>query len=147
MRREGFNVTGLIDAIRSHVMALPDLAKFAVVVAAIVGVPRLAARIGLSPMVGLLLFGVALPCGAGRSGKGQAGFLWQSLVHPDLLGRHRSGDRSRRVRRKRRRPFPSGLGDRRGLARGKADRRGGWSPRLRLRAGHPVLAHGSRRLV
>jgi hypothetical protein len=38
-------VTGLIDAIRSHVMALPDLAKFAVVVAAIVGVPRLAARL------------------------------------------------------------------------------------------------------
>jgi len=38
-------VTGLIDAIRSHVMALPDLTKFAVVVAAIVG---------------LLLFGVAL---------------------------------------------------------------------------------------
>jgi Na+:H+ antiporter len=53
-------VTGLIDAIRSHVMALPDLAKFAVVVAAIVGVPRLAARIGLPPMVGLLLFGVVL---------------------------------------------------------------------------------------
>jgi Sodium/hydrogen exchanger family len=50
----------LIDAIRSHVMALPDLAKFAVVVAAIVGVPRLAARIRLPPMVGLLLFGVAL---------------------------------------------------------------------------------------
>ena len=52
-------MTGLIDAIRSHVMALPDLAKFAVIVAAIVGVPRLAARIGLPPMVGLLLFGVA----------------------------------------------------------------------------------------
>jgi hypothetical protein len=51
---------GLIDAVRSHVMALPDLAKFAVVVAAIVGVPRLAARIRLPPMVGLLLFGVAL---------------------------------------------------------------------------------------
>jgi Na+:H+ antiporter len=51
---------GLIDAIRSHVLALPDLAKFAVVVAAIVGVPPLAARIRLPPMVGLLLFGVAL---------------------------------------------------------------------------------------
>src|SRR5258708_28190249 len=45
---------------RSHVLALPDLAKFAVVVAAIVGVPRLAARLRLPPMVGLLLFGVAL---------------------------------------------------------------------------------------
>ncbi len=53
-------MTGLIDAMRSHVLALPDLAKFAVVVAAIVGVPRLAARIRLPPMVGLLLFGVAL---------------------------------------------------------------------------------------
>ena len=50
----------LLDAIRSHVLALPDLAKFAVVIAAIVGVPRLAARIGVPPMVGLLLFGVAL---------------------------------------------------------------------------------------
>src|SRR5258708_4666370 len=47
----------LLDAIRSHVLALPDLAKFAVIIAAVVGVPRLAARIGLPPMVGLLLFG------------------------------------------------------------------------------------------
>jgi hypothetical protein len=53
-------VTDWLDAIRSHVLALPDLAKFAVVVADIVGVPRLAARIALPPMVGLLLFGVAL---------------------------------------------------------------------------------------
>jgi Na+:H+ antiporter len=50
----------LLDAIRSHVLALPDLAKFAVIIAAIVGVPRLAVRIGVPPMVGLLLFGVAL---------------------------------------------------------------------------------------
>jgi Kef-type K+ transport system membrane component KefB len=50
----------LLDAIRSHVLALPDLAKFALIIAAIVGVPRLALRIGLPPMVGLLLFGVAL---------------------------------------------------------------------------------------
>ncbi len=50
----------LLDAIRSHVLALPDLAKFAVIIAAVVGVPRLAARIGLPPMVGLLLFGVIL---------------------------------------------------------------------------------------
>src|SRR5207302_8678268 len=45
---------------RSHVLALPDLAKFAIVVAAIIGVPGLAARIRLPPLVGLLLFGVAL---------------------------------------------------------------------------------------
>jgi Kef-type K+ transport system membrane component KefB len=50
----------LLDAIRSHVLALPDLAKFAVIIAAIVGVPRLAARIRLPAMVGLLLFGVIL---------------------------------------------------------------------------------------
>ena len=50
----------LLDAIRSHVLALPDLAKFAVIVAVIVGVPRQAARIRLPAMVGLLLFGVAL---------------------------------------------------------------------------------------
>ena len=64
--------------------------------------------------------------GTGRPGEDQAGVLWQSLVHPELLYRHRSGDRSGGVRRRRRRPFPSGLGDRRGFARGKVDRRGGW---------------------
>jgi Kef-type K+ transport system membrane component KefB len=51
---------GLIDAVRAHILALPDLAKFAVLVAAVVGVPRLAARLRLPPMVGLLLFGVLL---------------------------------------------------------------------------------------
>src|ERR1700730_14096993 len=50
----------LLDTIRSHVLALPDLAKFAVIIAVIVGVPRLAAGIRVPPMVGLLLFGVAL---------------------------------------------------------------------------------------
>jgi hypothetical protein len=35
----------LIDEMRSHVLALPDLAKFAIVAAAIVGVLGLAARI------------------------------------------------------------------------------------------------------
>ncbi|MGH7195100.1 MAG: cation:proton antiporter, partial [Candidatus Saccharimonadales bacterium] len=50
----------LLDALRSHILALPDLAKFAIVVAAIVGVPRLAHRIRLPAMVGLLVFGVAL---------------------------------------------------------------------------------------
>ena len=50
----------LLDAIRLHVLALPDLAKFAVVVASIVGVPRLTALIRLPAMVGLLIFGVIL---------------------------------------------------------------------------------------
>jgi Sodium/hydrogen exchanger family len=52
--------TEMLEAIRSHVLALPDLAKFAVLVAAVVGVPRLAARLRTPPMVGLLLFGVLL---------------------------------------------------------------------------------------
>ena len=48
-------MAGLLDALRSHVLALPDLAKFAVIIAAMVGVPRLAARFGRPMMVGLLL--------------------------------------------------------------------------------------------
>jgi Kef-type K+ transport system membrane component KefB len=49
-----------IDALRSLVHALPPLAKFAVAMAIIVGVPPLARRVGLPEMVGLLLFGVVL---------------------------------------------------------------------------------------
>ena len=41
-------------------LALPPLAKFAIVIAVIAGVPPLARRIGLPEMVGLLLFGVLL---------------------------------------------------------------------------------------
>src|SRR5215468_1314221 len=43
----------VLDALRSHILALPDLAKFAVIIAAIVGVPRLAAWVRVPPMVGL----------------------------------------------------------------------------------------------
>jgi Kef-type K+ transport system membrane component KefB len=50
----------LLDAVRSHVMALPDLAKFAFVVAVMVGVPPLARLVKLPVPVGLLLFGVIL---------------------------------------------------------------------------------------
>ena len=50
----------MLDTIRSHVLALPDLAKFAFVVAVIVGVPSLARRLRVPEMVGLLLFGVLL---------------------------------------------------------------------------------------
>src|SRR6185437_3220839 len=39
---------------------LPDLAKFALVLAVMVGIPPLARRIHISEMVGLLLFGVIL---------------------------------------------------------------------------------------
>ncbi len=50
----------LLDALRSQVLALPGLAKFAIVIAVIAGVPPLARRVGLPEMVGLLLFGVVL---------------------------------------------------------------------------------------
>jgi Kef-type K+ transport system membrane component KefB len=50
----------LIETFRSHVLALPPLAKFAVGIAVIVGVPALARRFRLPEMVGLLLFGVIL---------------------------------------------------------------------------------------
>ena len=50
----------LVEILRSHVLALPPLAKFAVVIAVIVGVPALARRLRLPEMVGLLLFGVIL---------------------------------------------------------------------------------------
>jgi Kef-type K+ transport system membrane component KefB len=49
-----------LDALRSLVHALPPLAKFAVAMAIIVGVPPLARRVGVPEMVGLLLFGVVL---------------------------------------------------------------------------------------
>ena len=50
----------LLDATRSHIFALPPLAKFAIVIAILAGVPPLARRLGLPEMVGLLLFGVVL---------------------------------------------------------------------------------------
>ena len=49
-----------IDGFRSLVHALPPLAKFAIAMAIIVGVPPLARRVGIPEMVGLLLFGVVL---------------------------------------------------------------------------------------
>src|ERR1700759_4099478 len=50
----------LLDAIRTHVLALPNLAKFAIAIAVIVGIPALARRGRVPEMVGLLLFGVIL---------------------------------------------------------------------------------------
>ena len=57
-RRE--HVVELFDTIRSYVLGLPDLAKFAIVIAVIVGIPPLARRVRIPEMVGLLLFGVIL---------------------------------------------------------------------------------------
>jgi Kef-type K+ transport system membrane component KefB len=50
----------LLDILRSQVLALPSLAKFAIVIVVIAGVPPLARRVGLPEMGGLLLFGVLL---------------------------------------------------------------------------------------
>ena len=47
----------LLETIRSHVLGLPDLPKFAIIIVAIVGVSRLAARI-------LLMLGVMAVAGA-----------------------------------------------------------------------------------
>jgi Kef-type K+ transport system membrane component KefB len=50
----------LLDTLRAHFFALPSLAKFAIAIAAIVGIPPLARRASLPEMVGLLLFGVII---------------------------------------------------------------------------------------
>jgi Kef-type K+ transport system membrane component KefB len=73
---ESFEV---LDALRSHILTLPDLAKFAVIIAAIVGVPRLAAWVRVPPMVGLLLFGVLL-------GPHVLGFFGEHRPVPDFFG-------------------------------------------------------------
>lgn len=51
---------GWIDALRSHALALPNLAKFAIVLALIVGVPALSRRVKVPELVGLLVVGVIL---------------------------------------------------------------------------------------
>ena len=49
-----------LDVLRSHAVALPNLAKFAIVMAIIVGGPALARRLRVPEIVGLLGFGVLL---------------------------------------------------------------------------------------
>ena len=49
-----------LDAFRSHAVALPNLAKFAIVMAIIAGAPALARRVRIPELVGLLVFGVLL---------------------------------------------------------------------------------------
>ena len=51
---------GLLDTLRDHVLALPDLAKFPVVIAVVVGIPPIARRARSPELIGLLLFGVLL---------------------------------------------------------------------------------------
>ena len=49
-----------LDALRSHALSLPNLAKFAIVLALIVGVSALARRLRIPELVGLLVAGVLL---------------------------------------------------------------------------------------
>src|SRR5271166_1803004 len=49
-----------LEWIRSHAVALPHLAKFALAMAIIVGVPPLSRRLRLPAVVGLLLSGVVI---------------------------------------------------------------------------------------
>ena len=49
-----------LDTFRAHAVALPNLAKFAIVMAIIAGAPALARRVGIPELVGLLVFGVLL---------------------------------------------------------------------------------------
>jgi Kef-type K+ transport system membrane component KefB len=49
-----------LEALRPHLLALPNLAKFAIIIAIIVGVPALARRLRVPELIGLLLFGVLL---------------------------------------------------------------------------------------
>ena len=50
----------ILDWIRSHALALPQLAKFALGMAIIVGVPPLSRKVRLPAVVGLLLSGVLI---------------------------------------------------------------------------------------
>ena len=49
-----------LDVFRSHALALPNLAKFAVLLALIVGVPALARRLRIPELVGLVVVGLLL---------------------------------------------------------------------------------------
>jgi Na+:H+ antiporter len=49
-----------LDAFRTHAMALPNLAKFALLLALIVGVPALARRLRIPELVGLVVVGLLL---------------------------------------------------------------------------------------
>jgi Kef-type K+ transport system membrane component KefB len=53
-------VVHLIEFLRSHALALPTVAKFAIALAIIVCVPRLSRRVRLPAAVGLLLSGIVM---------------------------------------------------------------------------------------
>src|SRR6516162_8554546 len=49
-----------IDFVRTHLLTLPNLTKFAIIMAVIVGVPALSRRLRLPAAVGLLLAGLVI---------------------------------------------------------------------------------------
>jgi Kef-type K+ transport system membrane component KefB len=53
-------LTHLAESLRSHAIALPTLAKFAIAMAIIVCVPRLSRRVRIPAVVGLLFAGIAI---------------------------------------------------------------------------------------
>ena len=60
----------MFETIRSNILALPSLAKFAVAMTLVVGIPPLSRRVRLPPLVGLILSGVVLgPHGLGIFGE------------------------------------------------------------------------------
>src|SRR5580765_5430220 len=63
-------MTETLDFIRAHASTVPPLAKFAVLMAIIVGTPPLFRRVRLPAIVGFLLWGVAIgPHGIGLAGE------------------------------------------------------------------------------
>jgi Kef-type K+ transport system membrane component KefB len=57
---KGSTVMGVLEFIRSHAVALPNLAKFALGMAIIIGIPPLSKKLRLPAVVGLLLCGVLI---------------------------------------------------------------------------------------
>src|SRR6516164_429690 len=49
-----------LDELRPHLLALPNLAKFGILIAIIVGAPALARRLKIPELIVLLVFGVLL---------------------------------------------------------------------------------------
>lgn len=49
-----------LDSLRPHLLAMPNLAKFAIIIAIIVGVPALARCLNVPELIALLVFGVLL---------------------------------------------------------------------------------------
>src|SRR6185312_14675560 len=49
-----------LDAVSSHLLAMPNLEKFGIIIAIVVGVPALARYLRIPELIALLVFGVLL---------------------------------------------------------------------------------------